>query len=197
MSIGWFVDGQFVYKCWREVCPDPQDGLDYVKLRNFIESELNDDIDESYFLTAEPQEANQKQNDFHKFISHLPPTGPGLRPKVYWVQKKELYWPSHMGGGLVVHPDTNEKFILTQQKAVDVGMAFHLTRSHSHRGWGKLALCAGDADFYEVAEYLTETKNVDIYLFGLLKNIADDLRRYARKVYSFDDIKNEILRESR
>jgi uncharacterized LabA/DUF88 family protein len=97
-----------------------------------------------------------------------------------------------MGGTPVVHPGTGQQFILTQQKAVDVGLAFHLTRSHANRNWNKLALCAGDGDFHEVVQYLVETKNVDVYLFGEMMNISEQLRPYARKVFEMSKIMEEL-----
>jgi hypothetical protein len=87
-----------------------------------------------------------------------------------------------MGGGPVVHPTSGVQYEVTQQKAVDVGLAFHLLCSHTNRGWTKLALCAGDGDFYEVAQYLVEVKNVDMFLFGSPGSISGDLSPYARRV---------------
>lgn len=42
--------------------------------------------------------------------------------KLYWLQRKQLYWPNGMGGGAVVHPTTGVQYEVTQQKAVDVHM---------------------------------------------------------------------------
>ena len=40
MSIGFFVDGSFVYKVY-------PDGIDYLKLRQAIEADLGDTVDEA------------------------------------------------------------------------------------------------------------------------------------------------------
>lgn len=45
MSIGMFVDGSFVYKAYPEQ-------IDYLKLRQLIETELADTIDEAYFFST-------------------------------------------------------------------------------------------------------------------------------------------------
>jgi len=73
-----------------------------------------------------------------------------LRVKLEWLSKKLLDWPKGMGGGPVVHPTTGVQYELTQQKAVDVSLAFHLTLSYSNRKWRKLFLAAGDGDFGQV-----------------------------------------------
>ncbi len=77
--------------------------------------------------------------------------------KLYWLQEKELYWPAHMGGEPVVHPTTKEKYKVTVQKAVDVGLAFHLMRSFGKRAWTKLFFFAGDADFMKPSSILSNT----------------------------------------
>ncbi len=51
MSIGFFVDGSFVYKVY-------PDDIDYLKLRQAIEADLKDTVDEAYYFNADddPQE---------------------------------------------------------------------------------------------------------------------------------------------
>lgn len=177
MSIGLFIDGSYLYK----VYPGK---IDYLKLRQFIEAELGDTVDEGYYFNADDDPP--KATAFNNFLTFPPPHGPGLRIKIYWLRKKKLYWPKHMGGGPVVHPVTGEPFELAQQKAVDVGLAFHLIRSHSKRHWTKLVLCAGDGDFHEPVQTLVEQDNVDLYLFGTMQSISQELRPYAKKIYEID-----------
>jgi len=181
MAIGWFVDGAYLGKVWLHAAA-PGQKLSYVKLRNFLEQELDDRIDEAYYLDADPDPPTARANAFHNALAYPPPTGPGLRVKLYWLVKRQLFWPGHMGGGAVVHPASGTQYELVQQKGVDVGLAFHLLRSHTNRGWSKLVLCAGDGDFHEVAQYLVEVKNVDMYLTGSVSTMSEDLRPYARRV---------------
>jgi len=181
MPIGWFVDGAYLGKVWQRAAA-PAQRLSYLKVRNYIEQELGDKIDEAYYLDADPDPPTAKSNAFHNALAYPPPTGPGLRVKIYWLVKKQLFWPGHMGGGPVVHPTSGVQYELTQQKAVDVGLAFHLIRSHTNRGWNKLVLCAGDGDFHEVVQYLVEVKNVDLFLVGSVATMSEDLRPYARKI---------------
>jgi uncharacterized LabA/DUF88 family protein len=159
MSIAWFVDGSFVSKLWSAQFAryDEQlrkrvwsKTLDYLKLRLYIEQQFNDRIEEAYYFDADPNPPTAGRDAFHNWLAFQPPTGPGLRVKIYWLQTKQLYWPKPLGGEAVVHPTSGKQYVLTQQKAVDVGLAFHLMRSHGKRRWDKLALCAGDGDFHEV-----------------------------------------------
>lgn len=116
--------------------------------------------------------------------------------KLYWLQKKQLWWPESMGGEAVVHPKTGQQYELVQQKAVDVGLAFHLMRSYGNRKWKKLFLAAGDGDFHEVIQHLVENENVDVVLIGTVNSINDELRPYARDIFKLDERAGEISRPS-
>lgn len=178
MSIGCFVDGSYVYKIFRGK-------IDYCKLRNFIEQDLKDKIDEGYYFNAD--ENPPRAEKLHNFLTFPPPTGPGFRVKIYWLHKKLLFWPPNLGGHPVTHPDDqNLQYELTTQKAVDVGLIYHMTRSYHKRGWNKLVVGAGDADFYEPIQNLVEVENVDLFLLGSLSSMSEKLRPYARKIYEID-----------
>jgi len=178
MSIGLFIDGAYVWKVF-------QDRISYKKLRDHVEHDLGDDVDEGYFFNAD--EDPPRAQKLHNALAYPPPGGPGLRVKIYWLQKKLLYWPKSLGGTPVVHPeDETIQYELKEQKAVDVGLAFHLIRSFSKRHWTKLVLAAGDGDFHEPVQYLVETENVDLFLVGSVATISETLRPYARKIYEID-----------
>ena len=190
MSIGWFVDGSYMMKVWNDYgrMVNVMDRLNFTKMRTLLERELKDLIDEAYYFNAETDLGADKASAFYNALAFPPPSGPGLRVKLYSLQRRQLYWPAHLGGGPVVHPQTGVQYEQTQQKAVDVGLAFHLVRSHANRGWTKLVLCAGDSDFHEVVQYLVETRNVDLYLVGSIETISEDLRPYARRVLEVSGI---------
>jgi uncharacterized LabA/DUF88 family protein len=178
MSIGWFVDGAYVWKTYKE-------HLDYLKLRKYLEAELGDTIDEAYFFNADTDPPRAEK--LHNALTFPPPKGPGLRVKIYWLQKKLLFWPKQLGGLPVVHPDNpNVQYEQTSQKAVDVGLVYHMTRSHNKRKWNKLVLAAGDGDFHEPVQNLVEVENVDLYLIGSLRSISEELRPYARGIFEID-----------
>ena len=178
MSIGLFVDGAYIWKVFK-------DKIDYLKLRQTLEADLKDQIDEAYFFNADDDPP--KAEKLHNALAFPPPKGPGFRVKIYWLRRKLLWWPKQLGGMPVLHPDDETiQYEVTQQKAVDVGLVFHMTRSFSKRKWTKLVLAAGDADFHEPVQYLVETENVDLYLVGSMSTIAESLRPYARRVYELD-----------
>jgi uncharacterized LabA/DUF88 family protein len=178
MSIGWFVDGSFLYKTY-------PDQLDYTKLRAKIEAELNDTIEEAYYFNSDDDPP--KATKFNNFLTVPPPNGPGLRLKIYWLSKKRLYWPTQLGGMPVLHPsDPNTQYELIQQKGVDVGLAFHMVRSFHKRHWTKLVLCAGDGDFHEPVQNLVESENVDLYLVGGVSRTSSELRSYAKRIFEID-----------
>ena len=188
----WFIDGAYLYKVWQGL--KRADRLDYLKLRQYLESTFATGIDDAYYFNSDPDVASAKQNAFHSALAHRPPDGPGLRVKLYWLQKKALFWPTSWGGGPVLHPETGRHFELIQQKAVDVGLAFHLMRSHGHRNWRTLFLAAGDSDFHEVVQHLVENEGVQLILVGSEQTISGELLPYARAVVKVREIADEIAR---
>lgn len=188
----WFVDGAYVFKVWQAM--HRSDRLDYSKLRNHLESTFQLSIDEAYYFSANPDPPNPGVNAFHNALSYPPPHGPGLRVKLYWLQRRALSWPAAWGGGAIVHPKNGQHFELTQQKAVDVGLAFHLMRSYQQRKWQKLFLAAGDSDFHEVIQHLVENEGVDLVLIGSLETISNDLLPYARSVVQLSEIAEQLAR---
>jgi len=194
LGAAWFVDGAYVSKVWQSL--QRRDKPDYLKLRRLLEtylrSEPKEAIEDAYYFTAESDPA--KTNAFHSALSFPPPSGPGLRVKSYWLSRRQLQWPAALGGGAVIHPQTGEPFELTQQKAVDVGLVFHLLRSFSLRRWRVLFLAAGDGDFHEAVQHLVENEGVDVYLIGALNSISDELRPYAREIIRLDERAEELAR---
>ncbi len=83
---------------------------------------------------------------------------------------------------------------MTVQKAVDVGLAFHLMRSFAKRKWSTLFFFAGDADFYEAVQHLVEHEDVNLVLIGTLHTISQDLRPYARSFVDLEKIAPQVSR---
>jgi uncharacterized LabA/DUF88 family protein len=196
-EVGWFVDGAYLFRCWLGL--NTGDLLDYMKLRQFLESEycdaaVGEKVTEAYYFNADPDPPTARQNAFHNALAYPPPNGPGLRVKLYWLQRKPLFWPTGMGGGPVVHPTSGEQYELTQQKAVDVGLAFHLMKSFARKGWTKLFLGAGDGDFHEVVQHLVENENVSVFLIGTMNSISEELRPYATEIIELGKIAATISR---
>lgn len=193
MGTAWFVDGGYAFKAWQYAAG--QDRMDYSMLRHEIEKDAGEAIADAYYFNCDNDPPSAGQNAFHRFLSSPPPRGAGLRVKLYWLQTKAHEWPDHMGGGPVLHPDSGEQYITKGQKAVDVGLAFHLIRSFSKRGWDKLYLMAGDGDFSEVIQHLVENENVAVTLIGTAGSISGELAPYAR-IVDFSDIRASITRSA-
>lgn len=178
MSIGQFIDGAYMYKALPGC-------MDYKKLRSHVESKLGDCIDDAYFFNGDLGDGSTDK--LHAALAMPHPRGPGFRVKLYPVQFQELSWSSRLGGMPVVHPDNHEiRFRQPRQKGVDVGLAFNMWRSHQNRGWTKLVLGGGDADFSEVVQWLVEEKNVELHLIGSTRSISRHLLQYARSVFEID-----------
>jgi uncharacterized LabA/DUF88 family protein len=191
-NAAWFIDGSYVFKVWQSL--RRSDKLDYLKLRTYLETTFDERIDDAYYFNADPDPPSAKMNAFHSALSYPPPAGPGIRVKLYWLQKKALFWPTSWGGGPVVHPETSQHYELTQQKAVDVGLTFHLMRSFGHRQWKRLFLAAGDSDFHEVVQHLVEHEDVDLVLIGTGNTISGELLPYARAIVNLQDVAEQVSR---
>jgi len=197
MAAAWFIDGSYLFKVWSNL--QRQDQLDFLRLRQYLEREfcdvnLGERIEEAYYFGADPEPPNSRQNAFHAALQYPPPGGPGLRVKLYWLQRKHLWWPPALGGQQVVHPETGQPYELVQQKAVDVGLATHLMRSYAKRRWEKLFFAAGDGDFHEPIQHLVENENVSLILIGSPRTISTELQPYARAIVSVDDIADQVSR---
>jgi uncharacterized LabA/DUF88 family protein len=188
----WFIDGAYVFKAWQSL--RRTDHLDYLSLRQYLEATFAGRIDDAYYFNADADPPNTKADAFHRALAYPPPAGPGIRVKLYWLHKKALFWPTSWGGGPIVHPETGRHFELTQQKAVDVGLAFHLMRSFGHRKWRKLFLAAGDSDFHEAVQHLVENENVELVLIGTPNTISGELLPYARSIVNLVDIADRVAR---
>lgn len=191
-SAAWFIDGAYLFKVWQSL--KRSDRLDYLKLRSYLEETFGSRIGDAYFFNADADPATAKATAFHHALAYPPPAGPGLRVKLYWLQKKPLFWPSSWGGGPVIHPGSSRQYELVQQKAVDVGLAFHLMRSHGVRKWTKLFLAAGDGDFHEVVQHLVEHENVELILIGSDSTMSGELLPYARAIVNIAQIAAQVAR---
>ena len=189
MASALFIDGAYLMKA------SYPHHIDLVKFRNMVEKDAGEKLDEAYYFSAD--EDPPKQAKFTSFLQYPPPSGPGFKVKMYWLSQRALYWPKALGGGPVVHPTQKDpttgqpvQFELTTQKAVDVGLAYHMIRSFTKRKWNRLYLAAGDADFHEPIQALVEHENVDLVLIGSPNTISTQLRENERK---FLDISAEPL----
>lgn len=193
MSVAWFIDGSYALKSWQSSGMGSA-RLDFTKLRRYIERDAGGAIGDAYYFNCESDVHSASQGAFYKAIAMPPPNGAGLRVKLYWLSHKPLYWPPKYGGGAVLHPSiSNVQYELTTQKGVDVGLAFHLMRSHGKSDWDKLYLVAGDGDFHEVIQHLVENEGVEVCLIGNSNSISPELAPYAVKLMMFEDIAKDLI----
>jgi uncharacterized LabA/DUF88 family protein len=197
MSAAWFVDGAYLYKVWQSL--GRTDKLDYVKLRkllevNYLDATKGEEIGDAYYFSSDNDPPTAKQNAFHTALQYPPPGGPGLRVKLYRLERRKLNWPHAWGGGPVVHPQSGQQYELIQQKAVDVGLATNLMRSFAKRAWTKLFFCAGVGDFHEPIQHLVEYENVHVVLVGTTQTISTELHSYARGFVRLDEVADEVAR---
>lgn len=193
MPTAWFVDGGYANKSWQSVSGYAR--MDYGLLRTEIEKDAGEIIGDAYYFNCDNDPPSAGQNAFHRFLSSAPPRGAGLRVKLYWLQTKHHEWPHHMGGGPIIHPDSGDQYITKTQKAVDVGLAFHLMRSFSKKAWDKLYFIAGDGDFSEVIQHLVENEDVSVTVIGTANSISGELAPYVR-IVDFSEIAGSISRAS-
>lgn len=189
MSTAWFVDAGYAVKAWSAASQGAK--LDYQKFRTFVEEDAGEKIGDAYYFNCDNDPPSTAQNGFHNFLRGSPPRGCGMRVKLYWLQTKHHEWPAKMGGGPIVHPETGEQYVTKAQKAVDVGLAFHLMRSYSKVKWNKLYLVAGDGDFHEVIQHLVENEGVHVTVVGTPGSISGEIAPFV-EVISFDSIKDSI-----
>ncbi len=183
--IGLFIDAAYANKTFGK------NYIDYCAVRAMLEEQLGDKVDSAYYFTAKPAKPSGR-TAYVNSLSKAHPSGPGLRVKEYWTQTKLMYWPNCMGGKQVLHPETKQPYRRTTQKAVDVGLVYHLTRSYQKRAWDKLVLFAGDADFHEPIQDLVESEGVDLYLMGTLDTISSSIAPYAREIF---EVNSQELQE--
>lgn len=191
MGTAWFVDGGYAEKAWQSVARNSR--MEYALLRDQIEKDAGEPIGDAYYFNCDNDPPTAGQSAFHRYLSSPPPRGPGLRVKLYWLQTRAHEWPKHMGGGPILHPVSGEQYFTKAQKAVDVGLSFHLMRSFAKRAWEKLYLVAGDGDFSEVVQHLVENHNVVVTIIGTNASISGELAPYVR-IVDFADIQKSIAR---
>ncbi|WP_285435620.1 NYN domain-containing protein [Pseudomonas sp. fls2-241-R2A-110] len=192
MGAALFVDGGYAIKAWGSVAAGAK--MDYLKFRTFIEDEVREPLGDAYYFNCDNDPPSTAQDGFHKFLRSAPPRGAGMRVKLYWLQTKLHEWPSHMGGGAIVHPNTGEQYVTKAQKAVDVGLAFHMMRSFSKVGWKRLYLVAGDGDFHEVIQHLVENEGVHVTIIGNSNSISNELAPFVQ-IIEFDSIIDKVRKD--
>lgn len=79
--VAWFVDGSYLYNVWRNL--HRVDRLDYLLLRRHPEGKFRVGITDAYCFNLVPELQTEGSQAFHEALAFPPPTGPGLRVKLY------------------------------------------------------------------------------------------------------------------
>jgi len=193
MTTAWFVDAGYALKAWNSISGGAR--MDYGLLRQRIETAAGEPIGDAYYFNASSDQTSAAQNSFHNFLRSPPPRGPGMRVKLYWLNTIHHDWPRHMGGGPILHPTSGDQYITKMQKAVDVGLAFHLMRSFSKVRWTKLYLMSGDGDFHEVVQHLVENESVHVTIIGTPATISGEIAPYV-SIMNLAEHRDELILNS-
>lgn len=175
-----FIDGAYLFRHTSAA------KLDFRVFRSWFENHLSLMFSEAYYFDADTTGEREK---FHLFLQR----NCGIRVKNYWTASTELYWPSHLGGKKVVHPETGEPYVLMRQKAVDVSLGYFLSESWHNRKWTHLVLVAGDGDFVEPITRLVEGMGVELILVGDSSSLSTHLISYASEVFHLDNLESDLM----
>lgn len=74
-AAAWFVDGAYLFKVWQGL--QRSDRLDYLKLRNYLETTFQAQIDDAYYFSADPDPRALASMPFTTRSLTRRPTGPG------------------------------------------------------------------------------------------------------------------------
>lgn len=190
LKILWLIDGSYLYKCMKAFSKEHPEyskgGFDYKKLKSQVKSTISD-INENdgvsrimpIYFNSTPNPAKDSQNKFHTWLKTAEPDGPAISVKLYGLKEKSYHCSNCNNCG-------SQKI----QKGVDVGIATAALKYYER--YDGIALSAGDGDFADFVQFISEEKGKDIYLFGFKGSISSDIQQYARSVTYLDDIYGKI-----
>ena len=59
-NAAWFIDGAYLFKVWQSL--KRSDRLDYLKLRNYLETHFGEGIEDAYYFNADADPASARPN---------------------------------------------------------------------------------------------------------------------------------------
>jgi uncharacterized LabA/DUF88 family protein len=170
MKTIWIVDAAYLLKA---AAPNQ---FDYLKLKNFIESENNGEITEAYYLNSTHNPPSDQQDGFHTWLKTAPPTGPKMRVKLYKLKIMQVQCP-----------DCHKNIEKTLQKGVDVGIATLIIKLATQNQYERLILSAGDGDFEDAIDYIKTELHKELWITGFNGSLSADLQSYAHRVIWLDN----------
>lgn len=177
MKTVWIVDGAYLFNYGKS----RQSGIDYVKLKNYLEEVNGGPIYEGYYLNSTSDPSTDAQEAFHAFIKSAPPKGPKLRVQIYPLKEMHNRCPS-----------CGQPFERQVQKGVDVGIATLIIKLAAQGVYDRLILSAGDGDFEDAIAYVKSDLHKEFWLNGAQASLSTDLQSYADRVLWLDDMNGKI-----
>lgn len=178
MAIYWLIDGSYIYKSIKGIEKTKgKVALDYKKLKDKLEGDLNQIIT-AYYFNSTPNPPKDGQNAFHTWLKRVK-NGPGIRVQLYSLKSMT-----------VKCPNCGNVFKKTVQKGVDVGIA--TTALKFKDNYDTLILSTGDGDFEDTVQYLKEALNKKIILVGFSDNLSADIQQYSDEVWYIDEFFDEV-----
>lgn len=169
--IGCFIDGAYLDLRWKALAPHR--ALDYRQLREKLEDALGDHIEEAYYYDANLRSDHPRKRDA---ILRA-----GFRVKDnYRIAERSL------------RTIAGDDVRVRMQKGVDVGLAVGMLRSHERCRWNRLILIAGDADFAEVVQSLTEDHAVEVTVVGSESAISLESLVWAQRTLYLETLAHAI-----
>jgi uncharacterized LabA/DUF88 family protein len=157
----WIADAAYLMKA-------APGRVDYLRLKQHLETLNGGAIYESYYLNSMPYPTNEAQDGFHNWLKLAPPTGPKMRVQLYKLKSLACECPK-----------CHTKFQRQVQKGVDVGIATLILKLATQNQYDRLILSAGDGDFEDAIDYVKSELHKEIWIAGFDNSVSADLQSYA------------------
>jgi len=157
----WIADAAYVMKA-------APGRIDYLRLKQHLETLNGGAIYESYYLNSTPNAPTDAQDAFHNWLKLAPPAGPKMRVRLYNLKSMACECPK-----------CHTRFQRQVQKGVDVGIATLILKLATQNQYERLILSAGDGDFEDAIDYVKSELHKEIWIAGFDNSVSGDLQSYA------------------
>lgn len=169
MRIIWLIDAEYLLKA----APGP---FDYLKLKNYIEGQLEQPIYDGYFLNSAPYIKSDAQEGFYTWLKSARPHGPRLKVRLYRLRNVRCKCP-----------DCGEWFDRNVQSGVDVGITTLLMKLAMLDQYDRALVSAGDGEYHDAMDFVKTELNKEVWLCGFDGTINPDIQCHADDVLWLDD----------
>nr|CCA20928.1 conserved hypothetical protein [Albugo laibachii Nc14] len=162
------IDGAYA-----EINGQKKGGLDYLKLRKFLEEKGKAQIRERWYFT---HDRRKYTTSFFTMIKSAPPLGPQFQLKVYGTKSYACRCKR-----------CHYRFSQFVQKGVDNGIATKLLSLAYENVCDRFILLAGDGDFYDSLYQVKNVLRKEIWVVGFRDSVSADLQQLASMIIWLDD----------